>query len=59
MSWLGKAFMGAMMGVTVGAGGVIVSSVLLARRMPPREQVMGAAAMCGTIFGAGSLVRGR
>ena len=58
-AWLKKAMMGAVTGVCVGAGGVMVSSIMLAGRAPPRSQVLGAAAMCGTIFGAGSLVRGR
>ena len=59
MAWFTKALMGGLTGIFVGAGGVVVSSMMLAGRMPPRSQALGAAAMCGTIFGAGSLVRGR
>ena len=54
-----KFLMSAAMGGVVGAGGVIVSSMLTIGRMPPRSQVAPAAAMMATVLGVGSVVRQR
>ena len=51
-------FSGAM-GAAVGAGGVIAGSMIQVGRAPAMQQVAGAAAMMGTIFGVGSVVRQR
>jgi len=54
---LARALTSALMGAAVGGGGVIVSGLMQVGRMPAKEHIGGAAAMMGTIFGAGSLVR--
>jgi len=59
LAMLSKMIMSGCMGACVGAGGVIVGSLMQIKRFPPREQIAGAAAMMGTIFGFGSAVRGR
>ena len=47
----------AAMGAAIGAGGVAVSSMLHAGRMPPMQHVLGAAGFMGSVLGIGSVVR--
>lgn len=49
--------MSAALGAFVGGAGMTISSLLQAGRMPPKANVMGAAAFMGTVMGAGSMVR--
>ena len=52
-----RALQSAFFGAAIGAGGVVVSGLLGAGRMPPKQQIAGAAAFMGTVLGAGSMVR--
>jgi hypothetical protein len=59
MGWsLRKMMASACTGAMLGAGGVVVSSMLQVRRMPPTSQIVQAAAFMGTVLGLGSVVRG-
>ena len=47
----------AAMGAFIGAGGMAVGSIMQIGRLPPKSNMMGAAAFMGTVMGAGSFVR--
>jgi len=47
------------MGAILGAGGVIVGSMVQIGRFPPRGQIAGAASFMAVIFGTGAVVRQR
>ena len=44
-------------GAVVGGAGVVAGSLIQVGRLPAAAQAAGAAAMMGTIFGVGSVVR--
>jgi len=46
-------------GAMLGAGGMIISSMVQVGKMPPMKNVLGASAFMGTVLGFGSVVRGR
>ena len=56
---LSRMLMGGAMGATVGAMATIAHGVMQIGRVPPSSQIAGAAAFMGTMFGVGSVVRGR
>lgn len=47
------------MGATVGGMGAVVGSVMQIGRAPPKSTIATAAAFMGTMFGVGTVVRGR
>ncbi len=49
----------ALMGAILGAGGVIVGSMVQIGRFPPRGQIAGAASFMAVVFGTGAVVRQR
>ena len=59
MSMISKALYSTFAGCVMGGGGVLVSSLLVAGKMPPRANVLGAAGFMGCVLGVGSFVRGR
>ena len=47
------------MGAVVGGMGVVAGSLVQVGRMPPLQQMGGAAAFMGTMFAVGTVVRQR
>ena len=47
----------ALIGGVIGAGGVVVGSIVQVGRLPPKASITGAAAMMATVLGVGSCVR--
>lgn len=58
MPTIGRIIGSAVMGACMGGGGVIASGLISAGRMPPKNQIGGAAGFMAFMLGVGSVVRG-
>ena len=56
---LSQMVMAGAMGAVVGGMGVVAGSLVQVGRMPPLQQMGGAAAFMGTMFAVGTVVRQR